>query len=84
MTLLLGGAGVSHLDPLQAGGPIIVVSGVAAKWEGSTAQITPDTGALGILDANLARANLLTAAAAWDRQCTHDHAIHALLSARPN
>jgi len=68
LTLLLGWAGVLQLRPVRAGGPFIVVSGVSAKWDGTpaTAAITPDTGALGILDANLARANLLTAAAAWE------------------
>ena len=68
MTLLLGGAGVLQLRPVRAGGPIIVVSGAPAIWDGtpSTAAITPDTGGLGILDANTARANILAAAAAWE------------------
>ncbi|MCH7805294.1 MAG: hypothetical protein IH937_14590, partial [Acidobacteria bacterium] len=68
LILLLGGAGVLQLQPVRAGGPTIVVSGAAAIWDGNpaTAAITPDTGALGILDANTARVNLLAAAAAWE------------------
>ena len=68
LALLLGGSGVVQIRPVQAGGPIIVVSGAPAIWDGNpaTAAITPDTGALGILDANTARVNLLAAAAAWE------------------
>ena len=67
--LLLGGSGVLQLQPVQAGGPIFLLSpGVAGAWGGNppTAAITVDTGALGILDANLARTNLLAAAGAWE------------------
>ena len=46
--LLLGGAGVLQLQPVQAGGPTFLLSpGVAGTWGGTppTAAITPDTGA---------------------------------------
>ncbi len=68
LILLLGGAGVLQLRPVQAGGPIFLLSpGVPGAWGGNppTAAVTPDTGGLGILDANTARTNLLAAAAAW-------------------
>ena len=58
-----------QLEPVRAGGPLNVASpGTAFTWGGSppTAAITPDTGALGILDANTALSNLLAAAAAWE------------------
>jgi len=67
--LLLGYGRVLQLRPLQAGGPLVVVSpGVAATWGGSppAASITPDTGSLGILDPTTALNNLLIAAAAWE------------------
>ncbi len=69
LILLLGGAGVLPIERVQAGGPIHLISpGVAYVWGGSppAAPITPDTGALGILDAATALSNLLAAAAAWE------------------
>ena len=69
MILLLGWAGVLQLRSVRAGGALVGFSpGEAYLWGGSppAVPITPDTGALGILDANTALSNLLTAAAAWE------------------
>ena len=63
--LVLGGAGALQLQSVRAGGASFGISpGVAVTWGGSppTAAITPDTGALGILDASTALSNLLAAA----------------------
>ncbi len=68
LILLLGWGGIWQLEPVQAGGPIHLISpGVAYVWGGSppAAPITPDTGALGILNSARALSNLLAAAAAW-------------------
>jgi hypothetical protein len=69
LILLLGGAGVLQLQPVQAGGPIFLFSpGVAGAWGGNPpiASITVDTGGLGILDATAANFNLLQAALEWE------------------
>ena len=69
LVLLLGYGGVLQLRPVWAGGPLELESpGVAYTWGGNppTAAITPDTGALGILDPTTALSNLLIAAAAWE------------------